>query len=196
MIFPAPPVSCNGFYYTVQPGDTLFLIAQRFGVSLAALIAANPQIPNPNLIFPGQVICVPTGIQTVECCMLLFRTANIPLDPTAPTGGVARIYQTSGQGSSVLVSAIGLPTPQSLGGNIFVAWVRRTTGTPIPFQLLQTGPVITEPGVYVGALVLGINEVIAPFQDIVVTAELEFPVTTPNLNRIALIGYFNQCRPR
>ena len=77
-----------------------------------------------------------------------------------------------------------------------MAWVRPTAGTPIPFQLLQTGPVVTEPGVYVGALVLGINEVIAPFQDIVVTAEIGFPVTTPNLNRIALIGYFSQCRPR
>lgn len=37
----------------------MFLIAQRFGVSLNALIAANPQIPNPNLIFPGQQVCVP-----------------------------------------------------------------------------------------------------------------------------------------
>ena len=37
-------------------GDTMFLIAQRFGVSLNALIAANPHISNPNLIFPGDVL--------------------------------------------------------------------------------------------------------------------------------------------
>ena len=42
-------------------GDTMFLIAQRFGVSLNALIAANPQISNPNLICPGDVLCVPGG---------------------------------------------------------------------------------------------------------------------------------------
>jgi len=53
---PCPP---NTFAYTVRPGDSLFLIAQRFGVSLNALIAANPQITNPNLIFPGQIVCVP-----------------------------------------------------------------------------------------------------------------------------------------
>ncbi|MGI6557795.1 MAG: LysM peptidoglycan-binding domain-containing protein [Limnochordia bacterium] len=56
------PASCPpGFQgrYTVQPGDTMFLIAQRFGVSLNALIAANPHISNPNLIFPGDVLCVP-----------------------------------------------------------------------------------------------------------------------------------------
>lgn len=54
--FACPP---NTFPYTVQPGDSMFSIAQRFGVSLNALIAANPQITNPNLIFPGQIVCVP-----------------------------------------------------------------------------------------------------------------------------------------
>ncbi len=56
------PASCPpGFQgrYTVQPGDTMFFIAQRFGVSLNALIAANPHITNPNLIFPCDVLCVP-----------------------------------------------------------------------------------------------------------------------------------------
>jgi len=43
----------------VQAGDTLSDIAQRFGVGLQALIAANPQISNPDRIFPGQVINIP-----------------------------------------------------------------------------------------------------------------------------------------
>ncbi len=58
------PASCPpGFQgrYTVQPGDTMFFIAQRFGVSLQALINANPHITNPSLIFPGDVLCVPGG---------------------------------------------------------------------------------------------------------------------------------------
>ena len=45
--------------YTVRPGDTLSEIAERFGVSLDALIAANPQITDPDRIFPGQVIVIP-----------------------------------------------------------------------------------------------------------------------------------------
>ncbi|NLG69252.1 MAG: LysM peptidoglycan-binding domain-containing protein [Firmicutes bacterium] len=55
---PCPPGSQR---YTVQPGDTLFFIAQRFGTTVDAILAINPQIANPNLIFPGQVICIPRG---------------------------------------------------------------------------------------------------------------------------------------
>jgi len=47
------------FKYTVQKGDTLSEIAERFGVALKALEAANPQIKNPDLIFPGQHIHIP-----------------------------------------------------------------------------------------------------------------------------------------
>ena len=45
--------------YSVQHGDSLSAIAQRFGVSLAALEAANPQIANPYRIYPGDVIHLP-----------------------------------------------------------------------------------------------------------------------------------------
>jgi LysM repeat protein len=48
--------------HVVVPGDTLSGIAQQFGVSLGALEAANPQITNPDLILPGQVIRIPTDV--------------------------------------------------------------------------------------------------------------------------------------
>ncbi len=56
------PVRCDGFLYTVKPGDTLYFIAKRFSVTLNELIRANPQIKNPDLIFPGQEICVPKEV--------------------------------------------------------------------------------------------------------------------------------------
>lgn len=55
---PAPPPPSAGTY-TVQWGDTMRKIAARMNVALADLIAVNPQIPNPNLIYIGQVINVP-----------------------------------------------------------------------------------------------------------------------------------------
>lgn len=57
--FPSNDASSNR--YTVQHGDTLSGIAQRFGVSLAALEATNPQIANPNLIYPGESLNIPDG---------------------------------------------------------------------------------------------------------------------------------------
>lgn len=65
---PVPPFCPQGQLYTVVAGDTMFFIAQRFGVSLSALLAANPQITNPDLIFPGQVICLPSTPQPTPVC--------------------------------------------------------------------------------------------------------------------------------
>ena len=42
--------------YTVKSGDTMWRIALDNGMTLDALIALNPQIKNPNLIYPGQSI--------------------------------------------------------------------------------------------------------------------------------------------
>ena len=54
---PAPPPA-EATTYTVQPGDILNRIAQRFGVTVSAIVAAN-QIANPSLIFAGQVLTIP-----------------------------------------------------------------------------------------------------------------------------------------
>jgi spore coat assembly protein SafA len=51
----------SGGSYTVRSGDTLSGIASKNGVSLKNLLAANPQIKNPDLIYPGQKINIPGG---------------------------------------------------------------------------------------------------------------------------------------
>lgn len=45
--------------YTIKAGDTFYNIARTFGISLNSLLAANPGV-DPNRLFIGQVICVPT----------------------------------------------------------------------------------------------------------------------------------------
>jgi LysM repeat protein len=44
--------------YVVQRGDTLRIIANKFGTTVDALLALNPNIKNANLIYAGQVINV------------------------------------------------------------------------------------------------------------------------------------------
>lgn len=45
-------------YHQVVKGDTLWALARRYGVTLAELIALNPQIKNPNLIRVGEEVRV------------------------------------------------------------------------------------------------------------------------------------------
>ena len=45
--------------YIAKSSDTMGAIARQFNKTLSALIGANPQISNPNLIFPGQRINIP-----------------------------------------------------------------------------------------------------------------------------------------
>jgi LysM repeat protein len=54
--------SSRGGTYTVKSGDTLSRIAGRQGLgSWRSLYDANPSIKNPNLIFPGQRLAVPSS---------------------------------------------------------------------------------------------------------------------------------------
>jgi LysM repeat protein len=67
---PAPTPAPSGTY-TVARGDTLASIARRFGTSFQAIAQANG-ITNPNRIFVGQVLRIPSGTGPV---------------PTPPPGG-------------------------------------------------------------------------------------------------------------
>ena len=49
----------GGTLYTIRAGDTLNAIARRNNITLNALLAANPQIKNPDMISVGQQICIP-----------------------------------------------------------------------------------------------------------------------------------------
>jgi len=55
----AVPTSPAADEYVIQPGDTLFAIANRFGVSVSELAEAN-DIVNPSRIFWGLTLQIPT----------------------------------------------------------------------------------------------------------------------------------------
>lgn len=55
----SPPPSSGSTTYIVVAGDTLFEIAQRFGTTTGAIMAANGL--TSELIYPGQVLIIPAG---------------------------------------------------------------------------------------------------------------------------------------
>ena len=75
---PAPVTSTTGVYHTVQVGESLGKIAQAYGVTWPALVAANG-IVNANRIFAGQQIFVPGA------------TAPIATAPVASAGAPAPV---------------------------------------------------------------------------------------------------------
>jgi len=55
---PVPPMVVT---YVVQSGDTMSSVAAAHNIGLAALEAANPNVTNPNLIQPGEILNIPGG---------------------------------------------------------------------------------------------------------------------------------------
>ncbi len=61
---PVPlPAPTTANTYTVQPGDTMQLIATKHGHpnDVGVLIIANPQVKDPSMIFPGDKLNIPAG---------------------------------------------------------------------------------------------------------------------------------------
>lgn len=54
----APPV---GRTHTIDYGDTVSAVAQRYGVDVASLLSANPQIRNPDVVYPGDTLQIPSA---------------------------------------------------------------------------------------------------------------------------------------
>lgn len=53
-------INSTNVFYTVETGDTLSIIAQKYGTTVQELVSIN-NISNPNLIYPGQQIRVLTN---------------------------------------------------------------------------------------------------------------------------------------
>jgi LysM repeat protein len=80
--------------YVVQPGDTLSGIAVMFGTTTADLMQRNPQLFNPNLIFSGQTLIVPT-------------TPVVPPAPPAPAPPPVGVIPDTGPGERIYVVRAG-----------------------------------------------------------------------------------------
>ena len=52
-------------FHIVSPGDTLFVLAKRYGTSVAAIVAANG-LSDPDLIEVGEILCIPSSDGTGE----------------------------------------------------------------------------------------------------------------------------------
>lgn len=55
----AAPAKAASVSHTVVSGDTMWKLAVQYQVGTSEIIQANPQVSNPNLIYPGQILQIP-----------------------------------------------------------------------------------------------------------------------------------------
>jgi murein DD-endopeptidase MepM/ murein hydrolase activator NlpD len=112
--------------YIVKSGDTMYGIAARAGIPLRVLIHSNPQLTNPNAIWPGLRITIPTAPPK-------FKTGTFPLaygsyTPFTNTYADSRTWTADGsaprthEGVDVMAKE-GTPVYAAIGGTILnVGW--------------------------------------------------------------------------
>ncbi len=57
-----PPVSGNFIQTTVRSGESFLVYTFRYGVTGGLIRIANPQLLDPNLLFPGMVVTIPVPV--------------------------------------------------------------------------------------------------------------------------------------
>lgn len=156
----SPLISYAQHYVT--RGETMYIIAQEFGMDLKDLIELNPHIRDPDRIFEGDYIIIRSGVETEKdltdyarslqsVTAFRYGESNFPYEVDS-SAWIQGIYEKFG---------VDLPrtaTEQSL------------TGEPIEFENLQMGDLmffstkpdkeVTHVGIYMGYdfLILNLDE--------------------------------------
>jgi polysaccharide biosynthesis protein PslG len=101
---PVPPPTTT---YTVVRGDSLIRLAVRFNTTVAQLIALN-NLPNPNVIYIGQVLNIPSGGTTlVPVPTSTGEAAPILATPTVTPDGAVASTPTSDPGLTTAPTGYG-----------------------------------------------------------------------------------------
>lgn len=103
--------------YIIQSGDTFVRLAQRFGTTVSAIIAANPGV-DPNRLRIGQRICIPVSVTPepefrLPCAVILEPVNENELNVGAE--GVVLIRQIGADQYGLTFAATGLPDPTEVG---------------------------------------------------------------------------------
>jgi len=81
---PSEAPSCDGFMHTVRTGDTLYMLARQYQITLDALMRANPALDPYNLRI-GMQLCIPmqngnnnnaNRIDSVSADRRIYRTQS------------------------------------------------------------------------------------------------------------------------
>ena len=112
--------------HTVTKGDTMWKIASKYQVGTSEVIAANPQITNPNLIYPGQVLDIPQENSSV----IAFENEVIRL-----VNEVRAKYGLQALTANWELSRVARYKSQDMADNRYFSHTSPTYGSP--FQMIK-----------------------------------------------------------
>ena len=120
------PASAAKLTHTISKGDTMWKIASKYQVGTSEIINANPQISNPNLIYPGQVLTIPKEDSSV----LAFENEVIRLvNQQRAKNGLKELT------ANWELSRVARYKSQDMADNRFFSHTSPTYGTP--FQMIK-----------------------------------------------------------
>ncbi len=108
-----------GGTYTVQPGDTLYRIAVRHGVTVSGLMQAN-HLSNANFIYSGQRLVIPGASAATSNTASASQSGGASATPTGntyvvrPGDNLSRIAQQFGTTSVALARLNGIANPSAI----------------------------------------------------------------------------------
>ena len=120
------PASAAGLTHTVVRGDTMWKLAVKYQVGTREIIDTNPQIPNPDLIYPGQILNIPQVSDTV----LSFENEVIRLVNEIRVENGLKPLTTNWE-----LSRIARYKSEDMSANKYFSHTSPTYGTP--FQMIR-----------------------------------------------------------
>jgi LysM repeat protein len=126
-IIPPTLAPSQGTTYVVQPGDTLYRIAVRNGMTVAELAAANG-ITNTSVIFTGQTLIIPdrSGMPTTQPQLPTAQPQVQPTQPPVPTAQptAPTALDAFAYGIEILESSQDFADLIGMAGDLDMDWVK------------------------------------------------------------------------
>lgn len=112
--------------HTVASGDTMWKLAVKYQVGTSEIIQANPQVTNPNMIYPGQVLSIPS----VDASVTAYENEVIRL-----VNDIRKQNGLSPLAANWELSRIARYKSQDMATNHYFSHTSPTYGTP--FQMIR-----------------------------------------------------------
>ena len=120
--------------HTVQFGDMLSSIAARYGVALQQVIQANPQILNPDLIYPGDQVQLPgagsQGAPDGSASPATFASSPVSANPAIDGAQPGAGNGVSGNQLMQIVPTLSADQAPAIARNLNVAMAEANITTP------------------------------------------------------------------